>query len=304
MSGASKIEWTDYSWNPIRARNRQTGKPGWFCVHTSPGCERCYAESMNLRLGNGVAFKAQHRDQVESYLDDKALLEPLRWRKPRVVFVCSMTDLFGEFVQGDWINRIFAVMALCPQHTFIVLTKRSAAMQAFASAGASAINVQRDADDLLARRRPQVPVTIDWPLRNVWLGVSIEDRRRGLERTFHLASTPAAVRFWSVEPLLEALGDLTQLCLFDTVEGGAKAVDWVIVGGESGAKARPMHANWARDIRDQCAAAGVQFFFKQWGEWAPASDGVMRRVGKKAAGRLLDGVEHNARPSVERGAAQ
>lgn len=318
--GKTAIEWTDYSWNPIRARHRETDKRGWFCIHASDGCKSCYAESMNLRLGNGVEFKAQNADQVEVYLDEQALLEPLKWRKPRVIFVCSMTDLFGEFVPAEFIHRIWAVMALCPQHTFIVLTKRSRRMRQVLSHSTSFATAVLD-------RIPILPAHgFDWPLLNVWLGVSIEDRRNGQVRAVDLALTPAAVRLWSVEPLLADIGDLTQLCLFDTTYGGAKAVDWVIVGGESGRNARPMHPDWARSIRDQCAKAGVSFFFKQWGEFAPVEIAktewrgavpiawpkgrlgahpwpdhhkttvVMRRVGKGDAGRLLDGVEHNDRP--------
>jgi protein gp37 len=326
--GKTAIEWTDYSWNPIRARNAETGQRGWFCVHASDGCKLCYAERMNLRLGNGVEFKAQNEAQVEIYLDEKALLEPMRWKKPRVIFVCSMTDIGAAFVTNHMLHRIFAVMALCPQHTFIVLTKRPARLNVWLSQWRGRRFVAAIVDDETNR-------VVDFPLPNVWLGVSIEDRKNGLVRGPELAMTPAAVRVWSIEPLLSDLGDMTQLGLFDTLDGQRKAVDWVIVGGESGKGARPMHPDWVRSIRDQCAKAGVAFFFKQWGERAPitipksAWSGelpiawpkgrlgahpwpdhdqncvVMRRVGKGAAGRLLDGREHNDRPptQAERSAA-
>ena len=132
MGDHSKIEWTDASWNAIRARNKATGKVGWHCEHASPGCVHCYSESFNRdRLGTRLAFKPGHRDDVEIFLDEAMLLQPLRWRRPRKIFVCSMTDLFGEFVPDAMIDRVFAVMALAPQHTFLVLTKRSARLREY-----------------------------------------------------------------------------------------------------------------------------------------------------------------------------
>ena len=316
MSDRSKIEWTDATWNPILARNRANGKLGWFCTHMSEGCRGCYAEGMNARLGTGVAHKAQNVELVEVYLDDDVLAQPLRWRKPRAVFPCSMTDLFGEFVTDAMVANTRLIMAYASQHTFIVLTKRSMRMRRYLEGA------------------PALP--------NVWLGVSVEDRAT-LRRVTDLIATPAARRLVSAEPLLEAV-DFTRVPIPD--ETGrtdwrgpvpthsalhasryGPALDWIIVGGESGRSARPMHPAWARAVRDQCAAAGVAFFFKQWGEWAAAVDddvhvfrdlllapdgsisggtspqasgsGVwMRRLGKRDAGRLLDGVEHNARPDA------
>jgi protein gp37 len=327
MAERTGIEWTDATWTPIRARHRETGKLGWHCVHASEGCRNCYAETMNGRLGTGLPFKPGHARDIEITLDEAMLTAPLRWRKPRMIFVCSMTDLFADFVSDEMIDRIFAVMALCPQHTFQVLTKRAGRMRNYLKPYDS-----RRADGLgsnVVKLGYAGPLELlPWPLPNVWLGVSAEDRPNLLERVGDLRNTPAAVRFISAEPLL---GDLGTILLDD--------IDWIIVGGESGPKARPMHPAWARSIRDQCAAAGTAFFFKQWGEWgkalprpsgtpgnfAIASAGphsefwpqnvipvpsyprqfslfggatVRERLGKKAAGRLLDGVEHNAMPET------
>jgi protein gp37 len=129
MADHSAIEWTDATWTPIRARNHKTGKVGWHCEHATTGCENCYAEGINKRLGTGLPFKPGHRADIEIFLDEAMLTQPLRWKKPRRVFVCSMTDLFASFVTDEMIDRVFAVMALCPQHTFQVLTKRAERMR-------------------------------------------------------------------------------------------------------------------------------------------------------------------------------
>lgn len=343
MSANSKIEWTDSTWNPIRARNLKTGKVGWYCEHVTPGCEHCYAESMNKRLGTGLPFKPGHRKDVELFLDEKMLLQPLHWKKPRMIFVCSMTDLFAEFVPNEWIDKIFAVMALTPQHTYQVLTKRSARMREYLTPGlphrigmeALAMTLDAHAGDARSLIGDGIELTGDitylrnWPLPNVWLGVSAERQQEADERIPLLLDTPAAVRFISAEPLLGPL-DLTEWIrdghpTQQQVDGplgahylrhGSPRIDWVIVGGESGPNARPMHPDWARSLRDQCRVAGVAFFFKQWGEWADCedypsemqehlellnrADGSNVRVGKKKAGRLLDGIEHNAMPTVAR----
>ncbi len=337
MSDGTKIEWTDATWNPIRARhigfgNGERGdKPliGWHCEHVSEGCRNCYAEGFNRRLGTGLDYKPGHRKDVEIYLDEKMLLAPLRWKKPRRIFVCSMTDLFGAFVSDEMIDRMFAVMALRPQHTFQILTKRPERMRHYLSRpavevriGLSALGLCCDAIALNARSQIGGGIKIkgsdinpgaleQWPLANVHLGTSIEDRAALLDRAGDLRLTPAAKRFFSCEPLL---GDLGSIVLSD--------IDWVIAGGESGPNARPMHPAWARNLRDQCTEAGTPFLFKQWGEWAPhpigdrcvAVDGRnlpnlvpggangagtvrIGKLGKKRAGRLLDGVEHNGYPS-------
>lgn len=242
-------------------------------------------------------------------LDEAALEQPLRWKKPRRIFVNSMSDLFHESLSDEWIDRVFSIMALAPRHTFQVLTKRAARMR----------------DYCQRLYHTEDPAGCGWPLPNVWLGVSIEDQRRADERIPPLLVTPAAVRFLSCEPLLGPI----DLRLFAGLESPrASKLHWVIAGGESGPKARLMHPGWARGLRDQCAAAGIPFFFKQWGEWAPwigarledivqhraasvhgLTGGVEREVipsdprwelmcrfGKQTAGRLLDGREHNDFP--------
>lgn len=344
MADKSSIEWTDASWTPIRARNTETGKVGWHCVHKSDGCKHCYAERMNLWQGTGLPFKPGLVDagKVELFLDEDLLLQPLRWKKPRMIFVCSMTDLFADFVPVAWIDRLFGVMALCPQHTFQVLTKRSDRMRQYLTSGwqVRLLNEIRILTDVAPNQGVMLKTT-NGSLPNVWLGTSAENQATADERIPHLLATPAWVRFVSAEPLLGPI-DLglegavhhhpanVQSPELDALVAAAMhalrrkddvaGIDWVIVGGESGKQARPMHPDWARSLRDQCRAAGVAFFFKQWGEWAPAPppvgesfeahrargardvhgwpDGAAaERIGKKAAGRLLDGVQHDGMPA-------
>lgn len=369
MAENSAIEWTDATWTPIRARNKATGKVGWHCEHASPGCKFCYSESFNeVRLGTGLPFKPGHREDVEHFLDEVMLLAPLRWRKPRRIFVCSMTDLFGDWVPDAWIDRVFAVMALAPQHTFQVLTKRSARMRAYLTHPMVRARIAMAMAKITAKgsiaemeRGRQIVKRMEteegWPLPNVWLGISAEDQQRADERVPDLLATPAAVRFVSAEPLLGpidfnriSLGKKTGFVLGETREqdrpetflvyrdalmdsdGAFERLDWIIVGGESGPGARPMHPDWARSIRDQCLAAGVPMHFKQHGAWLHETQGAFYppaswfdvegkpagpgwhfwtdgdrgadasvRVGKKAAGRFLDGVEHNGMPEVRHG---
>ncbi|CAN7333051.1 phage Gp37/Gp68 family protein [Bosea sp. LjRoot90] len=369
MADHSRIEWTDASWTPVRAKHKATGKVGWHCTHATPGCVHCYAEGMNKRLGTGLPFKPGHAGEIELFLDEAMLLAPLRWKKPRMIFVCSMTDLFADFVPDEWIDRIFAVMALTPQHTYQVLTKRAARMRAYMAEREELLvaaddegggPIARAVIALADTERRSIPIALShvnptqnrWPLRNVWLGVSAEDQRRADERIPDLLATPAAVRFVSAEPLLgpidfrsplyrDAINYTHQSFLRDPAEPDdyryhSAKLDWIIVGGESGQGARPMHPDWARQIRDQCAAAGTAFFFKQWGEWAPPpqylpsvewSEGsgigevawpdgtighghmdehggagcMLNRAGKKYAGRMLDGVQHNAMPEARHG---
>lgn len=360
MSDGTAIEWTDATWNPI------TG-----CSVVSPGCTNCYAMRLaGTRLRNHATRVGLTRETKagpvwtgDVRFNDRALTEPLRWTKPRMIFVCAHGDLFHENVPDEWIDRVFAVMALCPQHTFQVLTKRSARMRAYLTDQDLNNRISAALGNLLdgewiwkegKRFRPIIDRMISaflgqdtddegdivyyddpMPLPNVWLGVSAEDQTRYDERKDDLRATPAAVRWWSMEPLLGRI-------VTDYL------ADWIVVGGESGPRARPMHPQWARDIRDQCDAAGVPFFFKQWGEWAPAPWKLIREpaesdddykarseaeaathavalwgqlnalshapwsiervlpapkeqqgirlAGKKAAGRLLDGREHNGMP--------
>jgi protein gp37 len=238
----TKIEWTDESWNPV------TG-----CIKVSPGCKHCYAERFAER------FRGTRGHPYSTGFDPtprpERLVQPFRWRSPRMVFVNSMSDLFGEFVKDEYIGQVFEVMRETPQHTYQVLTKRADRMRDW------------------VRKRAWVAKAF-----NIWLGVSVEDRKHGVGRIGVLRQTPAAVRFLSIEPLLEALPPLN-------LDG----IDWVIVGGESGPGARPMEERWVRDIRNCCQKAGVPFFFKQWGG-----------VQKARRGRLLDGRTWDEFPRVER----
>jgi protein gp37 len=405
MADKSAIEWTDATWNPIVG-----------CSILSPGCTHCYAMGMAARIeAMTVALKAKGQTGAPHYdgttrkakgttiwtgkvalAPDHILTEPLTWKRPRKIFVNSMGDLFHEDVPDAWIDKVFAVMALAPQHTFQVLTKRAKRMREYmnerwqpapahrlAWPGGDAIDipaetkgedredqvraacepfleklglVDTDNDELWTEDGNAKAMTWTWPLKNVWLGVSAERQTEWDERTEHLVHTPAATRFVSIEPMLGPIDcrfgvhhhpdNAPSLELAAVVRAarwhvanfaGVGIIDWIIVGGESGPGARPMHPDWARSIRDQCAAAGVPFFFKQWGEWAPhkptwggdlggdvragrveivhptgqsdievfnATGGrntipgsrYMARLGKKAAGRLLDGVEHDAMP--------
>ena len=226
----TSIEWTDYSWNPIRARNRRTGKTGHHCEHASPGCLNCYSEKgWNRRFGTGLAFTRQNRDAVDVFLDEERLHARMP-RAPAKIFLCDMTDMFAGFVPDEWIDRILDVAELHPRYTYQLLTKRPERML-----------------DYLAIRSPRGK----WPMSNVRLGTSVEDGGR-LERLDVMRVIPAAIRFVSFEPLLEDLGAIY-------LDG----IDWVITGAESGSGARPMYLDWVRNIRDHCVAAGVPFFFKQ-----------------------------------------
>lgn len=214
MAGGSKIEWTTATWNPI------TG-----CTKVSPGCAHCYAERMSKRLK--AMGQRNYRNGFRLTLQSHMLELPLRWRKPQLIFVNSMSDLFHKEVPVEYIQRVFEVMRRAPWHTFQVLTKRS-------------------------ERLSELNAAIDWP-RNVWMGVSVESQRF-VERIDHLRSTGAATKFLSLEPLL---GPFQSLDL--------SSIDWVIVGGESGPGARPVERAWVRDIKAQCRCCKVAFFFKQWG---------------------------------------
>ena len=268
MGDRSAIEWTDATWNPIRARHRVTGKVGWHCEHASPGCIKCYAEGMNRWRGTGLPFKPGHGPDIELFLDERVLLQPLRWARPRRIFPGSMTDLFGEFVADDMLDRVFAVMALCPQHTFQCLTKRSARMRAYMTDMVAGRRWICDAGKAIGAEKPwriADAMADGWgakPLPNVWLGVSAEDQRRADERRDDLASLARAgsTTFVSYEP---ALGPVDWT--------GWDFLKQMISGGESGPQARPSHPDWHRAARDFCVPRGIAYFFKQWGEWKPIS---------------------------------
>ena len=295
------IEWTDVTWNPT------TG-----CDRVSPGCDNCYALALAARLrAMGTAKYQRDGDPRTSgpgfgvTVHPDVVNLPLRWRKPRRVFVNSMGDIFHDQVPTPWLAEVFAVMAATPRHTFQVLTKRHARMW-------SVLNSPEFADAVRDRAVGKGAEAWSWPLPNVWLGVSTENQHWADIRVPALLQTPAAVRFISAEPLLGPVNLTRAVWTMGYQRGhGLTAsyvhtgpccqrfhgIDWVIAGGESGPGARPMHPDWIRALRDQCQSAGVPFFFKQWGAHAPGPDGP-RRVGKKAAGRLLDGRTWDEFPGV------
>ncbi len=342
MAGKTKIEWTDFSSNPIRFRRRDNGKVGHACVKVSSACTHCYAERMNKWVGTGLDFTVLNMELVEPFLDEKELRWISRSKKisGKRVFIEDMSDLFGEWVPFEWIDRIFGVMALRSDVTFQVLTKRADRMLEY---------FQRENE-------------LAFPLENVWLGVTAENQKEANKRVPILQRVPAAVRFLSCEPLLDYIDlshavepdddawhevnadwddddepeEFVEECEaecdwvnygndlvanpeyreweqrrrtragFKTLKHGA--IDLIIAGGESGPDARITLPIWLRALRDECMAAGIDFFFKQWGEHAPVDqlswvtdqttfkhkpvqvDGaVMVHVGKALAGRVLDG---------------
>jgi protein gp37 len=353
MADGTHIEWADATWNPV------TG-----CSVLSAGCTNCYAMRMagtrlrdhDSRKGLTVDSKAGPVWNGQVRFNEQWLTEPLRWKRPRRIFVVAHGDLFHEAVPDAWIDRVFAVMALAPRHQFQVLTKRAARMRAYigrrgASPSLPSHEIMAAMDGICRDKWPD----LRWPLPNVWLGVSVEDQRAADERIPELLATPAAVRWISAEPLLgpvdlgkivlradgqlptalsNSLGDYVQPLTGNFRD--SPMLDWVVAGGESGPGARPMHPDWVRGLLDQCEMAGVPFLFKQWGQWANAAqsslaalgdrpcafagwngsrfevfepnalhasdeaewetDQAFYRVGKKAAGRLLDGVQHDGFP--------
>lgn len=372
MGDKTGIQWTDATWNPIVG-----------CSIVSPACTNCYAMAQAARIQRMAAGAGR-----ESYYDlttkevngkpvwtgvlkqapEHILTLPLRWKKPRRIFVNSMSDLFHESVPDEWLDRVFAVMQRARRHTFQLLTKRPQRMREYLSKLSQIADGENP--DWFGRGFcwPIGPKESreEWPFKNICLGVTAEDQPRADERIPDLLATPAAVRFVSVEPMLGPINlkfirqpnmgagpfwldalDIERAGWFQDeaatqpmddvlARDELPCLDWVICGGESGPGARPMHPDWARSLRDQCAAAGVPFFFKQWGEWTAFIDRdrddpdwrsdfyrlvgqsrahqflniaggqgfhgdrlhVMQRVGKKLAGRLLDGREHNEFPEA------
>lgn len=336
MGRNSKIQWCDDTWNPIVG-----------CSLVSPGCTNCYAmrfarrHDLNAQKSGG-AFAPQYIGTTKvmngrpvwtgkvGRAPADLLTAPLRWRKPKRVFVNSMGDLFHESIPDAWIDKVFAVMVLAPQHTFQVLTKRAERMREYCSSAESLGRLLsltnfllQSAGNIEVKYKPDGLNGLVLP--NVFLGVSAERQKEADDRIPHLLATPAALRFVSCEPLLGPIdlaryldghedngvdfsrepGSVVGACL-----GWTPPLDWVIAGGESGPNARTMHPDWARSIRDQCAAADIPFFFKQWGQFAWKgqidSDGKKfvfphdcegcQSLGKKRAGRLLDGREWNEFP--------
>lgn len=293
----TKISWTDQTANPIRAINRVNGKRGWHCVKVSPGCASCYAERINRGpYGNGLPFREDMRANVELYLESRVLWKLEHQRTGKRTFLCDMTDLFQKDVSRKWIEEIWNMMHFSPKNTYQILTKRADRMQEILS------------DPAFAARYTARNGT-GYPLKNVWLGVSVENQQYADERIPHLLSTPAALRFLSCEPLLGAI-DLTNVHsggytwesgtrepdrqsvlsehyrLYDEGDIAFPKIDWVICGGESGANFRSMNPDWARSIRDQCASAGTAFWFKQGAAFRSETD------------TLLDGVEYHQFPET------
>jgi protein gp37 len=239
MADKSAIEWTNATWNPV------TG-----CTKISAGCDNCYAERFSERF-RGVAGNA-FENGFDLTLRPARLMQPLSWRRPRMIFVNSMSDLFHKKVPREFVDSVFDTMENADWHVFQLLTKRSSRMRDYVNA-----------------RYGNRPAP-----NHIWLGVSVEDGTK-LSRARHLRETKCGVRFLSVEPLIGSIGKID-----------LAGIHWVIVGGESGPRARPMQVNWAREVRDQCVEAKVPFFFKQWGGFRP-----------KAGGRELDGRKWDEFPS-------
>jgi protein gp37 len=239
VSEQSKIEWTESTWNPVRG-----------CTKISDGCKHCYAETFAERF-RGVKGHP-YQQGFDLRLVPEKLAEPLRWRIPRMIFVNSMSDLFHENVPEDYVVAVAKVMVEAKWHTYQVLTKRSDRLRELLNSSLRFAANQK----------------------HIWWGVSVENRKYGIPRVQNLQAAEAGIRFLSVEPLLEEIGEFN-----------LKGIDWVIVGGESGHGARPMKKEWVVSVRDQCKREGVPFFFKQWGG-----------ARKKAAGRKLDGKTHDEFP--------
>lgn len=280
MSDSSAIEWTDATWNPV------TG-----CTKVSQGCKNCYAERDWTRLSANPKSVYYLRKFTDVAVHPERLDAPLRWTKPRRIFVNSMSDLFHEDVPGDFIDALLDVIKRCGHlgrgHVFQVLTKR--------------------ADRMLRFMRHYKPID------NLWLGVSVEDQASADERIPLLLQTPAAVRWISAEPLLGPISFEGRWVEYESPaihENWLERLNWVVAGGESGPAARPSHPDWFRSLRDQCGAVGTAFFFKQWGEWVSVSEvgakgahhhfddgATVRRAGKHVAGRRLDGRTHDEYPA-------
>lgn len=314
MSDKTNLLWTDATWNVV------TG-----CSKESEGCKNCYAERDWPRMAHVPLYMGRAFTDVQCHAE--RLDQPMRWAKPRKIFVNSVSDLFHPLVPTDFLVSVFAVMAVAPQHIFQVLTKRAERMRDELSNTAFEAAVRARAKELAPKS-----ADIVWPLPNVWVGVSVENQQRAI-RVQSLLATPAAVRWLSMGPLVGAV---------QLDDAWLPQLDWVVVEGESGPKARPMHPLWVFHVRDACARHGVPFMFKQWGEWAPRSacfhvdeqgqsfsdldpscemwdcikltesgkDGrrlesepcgevaYMQRVTLKRAGRLLQGQLHDAYPKT------
>lgn len=352
---STKIEWANETWNPIVG-----------CTKVSPGCDHCYAERMATRLrsmskkwdnaGRNIFHMSAMGQYSEVISDDnkwtgktafnnETILKPLRWRNPRRIFVCSMGDLFHESVPLEWIDKVMVIAALMPKHTFMILTKRPERMKDYFfedknklierwESACYDIGISDKHDDI-----DMPPCWVfnraqdEWPLKNLWLGVTTENQEQADKRIPILLQIPAAKRFISVEPMLGPI-DLTDIQIGNQLANVLSGVgdisplmhtiDWVICGGESGPRARPMHPHWVRLLRDLCYVTKARFTFKQWGEWIQLDkkhamiegeivlgiDGkeyimagdhlkpvIMKKVGKKASGRELEGKIYDYYPA-------
>lgn len=326
----SNIEWTEKTWNPT------TG-----CNKVSAGCKFCYAEKQHFRLQHMHQGKYTKGFAEGVQMHEDELLKPLRWQKPSLVFVNSMSDLFHADVPFEFIDKVFAVIGFSQNHTFQILTKRPERMLEYFTKHYSQSKIvnacrlftmmgEANYEKIKAERHHNYPGSDgSWPMPNVWLGTSCEDQATTNLRIPYLLQVPASVRFLSCEPLLGAIDLIPPINYpIPGTKDYAPPIQWVIAGGESGNKARPVHPDWLRGLRDQCQAAGVPFFFKQWGEWGTEMKFPKKRkniagtylsveghrcgfeclkqsshhyetlykIGKHLSGRLLDGREHNEYP--------
>lgn len=292
------IAWTGETWNPFAAFDKETGKRGWICARVSPGCLHCYAEAMNLWVGNHHKYRVPELDKVDVRVDEKMLVWPLELKKPEKIFPCSMTDLFLDAHTDEMIAQGYAIMALAHWHTFQVLTKRAERRRAlltsheFRSLVAMFVTEyalqMTDPND---RRRDDLRATApdvegdDWPIRNIWEGVSAEDQERADERIPLLLDTPAAIRWVSYEPALERIdiiGKDTQGSMVHPYLDDAK-LDWIVVGGESGRGARAFDPEWAAAILSQCHDTPCKVFVKQMGSVIAKRDGYVDHKGEDPA---------------------
>lgn len=301
MGDKTAIQWTEVPDGAGGSKRGATWNPTTGCVHASPGCDHCYAEALSVRLR--AMGSAKYANGFDLTLHPDTLDQPLRWAAPRGIFVNSMSDLFLAGIPDAFLDRVYAAMALAPQHTYQVLTKRPQRAVNYLARPETPRNIHRAARALYDAHqalRPRLarqggwalrePRELPWPLPHVWLGTSVEQGTAATEprrddvrhRIAALAAAPAAVRFLSCEPLIGPL-DLA---------GRLAGIDWVIAGGESGPNARPLDLDWLRAIRDACGAAGVAFFLKQIGGRTP-----------KSGGRTLDGREWSEYPAAASAAA-
>ncbi|MGW4400662.1 DUF5131 family protein [Amycolatopsis nivea] len=286
MSVTTRIEWTDATWNPV------TG-----CTEVSEGCNHCYAKTFAERWRGSVGHYFASGFDVRLRRDKLAL--PLHWQRPRRIFVNSMSDLFHKDVPDSYIASVFAMMAACPQHTFQLLTKRPGRMRALLGDDGFAARAMDESLVIKPIAMGAKPHGDIWPLPHVWVGVSVENQRWADIRIPTLLGTCAAVRWVSAEPLLGPVDLSTWLGDGFGPDGAPlgwrSALDWVVAGGESGHGARPMHPDWVRSLRDQCARTRVPFLFKQWGAWAPES--VCASTTGAATARYLD-FDGSTRPAA------